>query len=38
VAENRAKAKESLDGLKVAVGAVGKACDNCHEDYRLSRR
>jgi cytochrome c556 len=35
VAENRDKAKASLDGLKVAVAAVGKACDNCHEDYRL---
>lgn len=38
VAENRAKAVASLDGLKTAIGAVGKACDNCHEDYRLSRR
>jgi cytochrome c556 len=38
VADNRAKAVASLDGLKVAVGAVGKACDNCHEDYRLSQR
>jgi cytochrome c556 len=35
VAENRDKAKASVDGLKVAVAAVGKACDNCHEDYRL---
>jgi cytochrome c556 len=35
VADNRDKAKASLDGLKVAVAAVGKACDNCHEDYRL---
>jgi cytochrome c556 len=35
VAENRDKAKASADGLKVAVAAVGKACDNCHEDYRL---
>jgi len=34
VAENREKAKASLDGLKVAVPVVGKACDNCHEDYR----
>lgn len=38
VAENRDKAKGSLDGLKVAIGAVGKACDNCHEDYRLSQK
>ena len=38
VAENRAKAKESPDGLKAAIPMVGKACDNCHEDYRLSRQ
>lgn len=38
VADNRGKAKQSLDGLKAAVGAVGKSCDNCHADYRLSRR
>jgi cytochrome c556 len=38
VADNRAKAKQSLDGLKAAVGAVGDACDDCHKDYRLSRR
>jgi cytochrome c556 len=37
-ADNRAKAKQSLDGLKAAVAAVGKSCDNCHADYRLSRR
>jgi cytochrome c556 len=37
-AANRAKAKESLDGLKAAVAAVGKTCDNCHSDYRVSRR
>jgi len=36
VAENRDKAKESLDGLKAAIPVVGKTCDNCHEDYRLS--
>jgi len=36
VAENRDKAKESLDGLKAAIPIVGKTCDNCHEDYRLS--
>ncbi len=34
VAENRDKAKSSLDGLKAAIPVVGKACDNCHEDYR----
>lgn len=38
VAENRDKAKESLDGLKAAIPVVGKACDNCHEDYRLSKQ
>jgi cytochrome c556 len=38
VADNRNKAKQSLDGLKAAVGAVGDACDDCHKDYRLSRR
>jgi|SRR5882672_3837815 len=36
VAENRDKAKESLAGLKAAIPAVGKACDDCHEEYRLS--
>jgi cytochrome c556 len=36
VADNRAKAVGSLDGLKVAIGAVGQACDNCHKEYRLS--
>jgi cytochrome c556 len=38
VAENRAKAKSSLDGLRAAIPAVGKACDTCHRDYRLSRQ
>jgi cytochrome c556 len=38
VAENRSKAKESLDGLKAAIPMVGKACDNCHEDYRLPKQ
>jgi cytochrome c556 len=38
VADNRGKAVASLDGLKAAVSAVGKTCDNCHEDYRLSRK
>jgi cytochrome c556 len=38
VADNRDKAKGSLDGLKAAIGPVGGACDNCHKDYRLSRR
>jgi len=38
VTENRDKAKASLDGLKAAITAVGKQCDHCHEDYRLSKR
>ncbi len=38
VAENHEKAKSSLDGLRTAIPAVGKACDNCHEDYRLSKQ
>jgi cytochrome c556 len=38
VAENRAKAVASLDGLRAAIPAVGEACDNCHKPYRLSKR
>lgn len=38
VADNRDKAKASLDGLKAAIPVVGKTCDNCHKDYRASRR
>ncbi len=38
VAENRTKAVASLDGLKEAMGPVGKACDNCHENYRAPNR
>ena len=38
VAENRDKAMSSLEGLRAAIPAVGKACDNCHEDYRLSKQ
>jgi cytochrome c556 len=38
VADTRAKAKASLDGLKSAMGPVGDACDNCHKDYRQSQR
>ena len=38
VAENRDKAKASIDGLKAAIPVVGKACDNCHEDYRLTKQ
>lgn len=38
VAENRAKAVSSLDGLKTAMPAVGKACSSCHDDYRLAKK
>ena len=38
VVENHDKAKSSLDGLRAAITVVGKACDNCHEDYRLSKQ
>jgi cytochrome c556 len=37
VADNQAKAVASLDGLKVAVNAVGKSCGDCHESYRLKK-
>ena len=37
VAENRDKAKSSLEGLKAAIPVVGQACDNCHEDYRSGK-
>ncbi len=36
VADTRASAKASADGLKAAIPVVGKGCDNCHADYRLS--
>jgi cytochrome c556 len=38
VADTRDSAKASLDGLKAAIPVVGKTCDNCHEDYRLSKQ
>lgn len=38
VAENRDKAKLSLDGLRAAIPVVGNACDNCHKEYRLSKQ
>ncbi|MGI8527053.1 MAG: c-type cytochrome [Pseudolabrys sp.] len=38
VADNRDKAKGSLEALKAAIPVVGKGCDNCHEDYRLPAR
>ena len=38
VADNRAKAKSSLVGLRAAIPAIARACDNCHEDYRLPKQ
>jgi cytochrome c556 len=38
VADNRGNAVASLAGLKQAVSAVGKSCDSCHDEYRLSKR
>ncbi len=38
VAENRDKAKTSLDGLRAAIPVVGNACDSCHKEYRLSKQ
>jgi cytochrome c556 len=35
VAESRPKVK-TLDGVKATLSAVGKACDNCHDTYRLN--
>ena len=37
VAENRDKGKGSIEGLRAAIPAVGKACDDCHKDYRLGK-
>jgi len=37
VADNRDKARASLDGLRAAIPAVATACDACHKDYRLGR-
>jgi cytochrome c556 len=38
VADNRTKAAASLEGLRAAIPVVGEACDNCHKEYRLSKR
>lgn len=35
VAENRPKVK-TLDGVKAALPPMAKACDNCHDTYRLN--
>ncbi len=37
VADNRAKAKSSLGGLRAAIPAIANACDACHKDYRVGR-
>ena len=37
VADNRDKAK-NVDEVKVALAAVGKTCDGCHEQYRARQR
>jgi cytochrome c556 len=36
VADARAKIKD-LDSLKVAAPAIGKACGNCHETFRIKK-
>jgi cytochrome c556 len=38
VADNRAKAVASLEGLRATIPLVGNGCDNCHKEYRLSKR
>jgi cytochrome c556 len=38
VAEHHDEAKSSLDGLKASIPVVGKACDDCHKEYRLSKQ
>jgi len=38
VADNHAKAAASLEGLRAGIPVVGEACDNCHKEYRLSKR
>ena len=35
VAESRPKVK-TLDGVKATLSVVGKACDTCHDTYRLN--
>jgi cytochrome c556 len=36
VKENEAKAT-NVEGLKIALGAVGKNCGGCHETFRAPR-
>ncbi|MPZ38515.1 MAG: cytochrome c [Rhizobiales bacterium] len=37
VADGKPKAG-TLDGLKASWAAIGKACDNCHEPYRMPKK
>ncbi len=37
-AELAAVAGNGLDALKPAVGAVGKSCGGCHDDYRAEKK
>ena len=38
VAENHDNAKSSIEGLRAAIPVVGKVCDDCHKEYRLSKQ
>ena len=37
-ADNRDKAKASLEGLRAAIPFVAMACNECHEDYRVAKQ
>lgn len=37
-AELAATAGDGLDALKAGVGAVGKSCGGCHDDYRAEKK
>jgi cytochrome c556 len=37
IADNRDKTK-NVENLKAAVGAINKACDNCHESYQVKNQ
>ncbi len=37
-AELAATAGNGLDALKAGVGAVGKSCGGCHDDYRAEKK
>jgi len=38
VAEDHDNAKSSIEGLRAAIPVVGKVCDDCHKEYRLSKQ